>query len=349
VVVFRLASDSSVAATTTLLVLSAEFAVSAAGSGSVTRVVTNQTIAMLNIAGVDGTETRTGPGAILLGSGLKETSMANSPTATVEHGFRSFGGNAVATVGSLQVTHNAEARQATGGDPVGDLDQVIDDSGTGDDAMSTVEIMGNFSFATAAFLHDDNDCATGDGDTAGDDILMREGTDDVMVTGVETQNVTAFAEMMYLCIMVNPADEDGMRIPETAAYTAMGDYAKITDGAFDAAPMMQTLGAIKRDGTTVRFPYLTTREGYVQRIRIVNRGGEAKYTLDYATNAEAVEGTDEGVLEPGERKVLVVSDVVEITGSTTTAGTLIVEAESRTIDVATTVNTADGGIDTVVY
>ena len=99
----------------------------------------------------------------------------------------------------------------------------------------------------------------------------------------------------------------------------------------------------------MRFPYLTTREGYVQRIRIVNRGGAAKYTLDYATNAEAVAGTDEGVLEPGERKVLVVSDVVEITGSTTTAGTLIVEAEPRTIDVATTVNTADGGIDTVVY
>ena len=171
----------------------------------------------------------------------------------------------------------------------------------------------------------------------------------MMVTGVETQNVTAFAEMMYLCIMVDPADEDGMRIPETAAYTAMGDYAKIEDGAFDPAPMMQTLGAIKRDGTTVRFPYLTTREGYVQRIRIVNRGGEAKYTLDYATNAEAVEGTDEGVLEPGERKVLLVRDVVEITGSTTTAGTLIVEAEETLIDVATTVNTADGGIDTVVY
>ena len=107
---------------------------------------------------------------------------------------------------------------------------------------------------------------------------------------------------------------------------------------------------IDRNGTTVQLPYLTTREGYVQRIRIRNRGsGEAKYTLDYATNAEAVEGTDRGVLEPGERKVLVVRDVVEITGSTTTAGTLIVEAQPRQIDVATTVNTADGGIDTVVY
>ena len=115
-------------------------------------------------------------------------------------------------------------------------------------------------------------------------------------------------------------------------------------------PMPQPLGKIGRNGTAVRFPYLTTREGYVQRIRIVNRGGVAEYTLDYATNAEAVEGTDAGMLEPGERKVLVVRDVVTITdGTTTTAGTLIVEAEPTQIDVATTVNTADGGIDTVVY
>ena len=160
-VVFRLASNSSVATTATRLVLSAEFAVSAAGSGSVTRTVTNQTLAMLNIPGVDGTMTHTASGAILLGSGLKETSMANSPTATVEHGFRSFGGDAVATVGSLQVTFNGEVRQATSatGAVVNDLNQVIDNSGTGDDAMSTVEIMGNFSFATNAFLHGDNDCS----------------------------------------------------------------------------------------------------------------------------------------------------------------------------------------------
>ena len=36
-------------------------------------------------------------------------------------------------------------------------------------------------------------------------------------------------DMQYLCIMVNPDDEDGMRIPETGAYTAMGDY----EGAID--------------------------------------------------------------------------------------------------------------------
>ena len=359
-VVFRLSANGEVPSTTTFLVLSAEYAISAAGSGSVTRTATNQTLATLNIPGVTGSMTHPGSGVIKLGSGLKETSEAIDAEATVEHSFRSFGGAATATVGSLEVTFNGDvrrARDANGGD-VDSLDQVIDHTGTGDDAMSTVSIMGDFSFATKAFLHGDNDCGAspnvvtgGDPETAADatDILTREGTgDDEMVTGAADQNVTAFAMVQYLCIMVDTS-EDGMRIPETAAYTAMGDYAKIADGAFDAAPMKQTLGAIERDGTTVRFPYLTTRDGYVQRIRIVNRGGEAKYTLHYAANAEAVEGTDEGVLEAGERKVLVVSDVVEIDGSPTTAGTLIVEAESNLIDVATTVNTADGGIDTVVY
>ena len=48
-----------------------------------------------------------------------------------------------------------------------------------------------------------------------------------MVTGANKLNVTEFADMQYLCIMVDPTDEDGMRIPETVAYTAMGDY--VTD------------------------------------------------------------------------------------------------------------------------
>ena len=87
------------------------FAISAAGSGSVTRTVTNQSLAILGIPGVSGTMTHTASGVIKLGSGLKETSMAMSPTATVVHSFRSFGGSAVATVGSLQVTHNEMVRQ----------------------------------------------------------------------------------------------------------------------------------------------------------------------------------------------------------------------------------------------
>ena len=53
-VVFRLSATGEVPETTTRLVLSAEYAISAAGSGSVTRTATNQTLATLNIPGVTG-------------------------------------------------------------------------------------------------------------------------------------------------------------------------------------------------------------------------------------------------------------------------------------------------------
>ena len=53
------------------------------------------------------------------------------------------------------------------------LNQVIDNSGEGADVMSTVSIMGDFSFATKAFLHGDNDC----GAAADDPNLVTDGDD----------------------------------------------------------------------------------------------------------------------------------------------------------------------------
>ena len=357
-VVFRLSAIGEVAATDTLLVLSAEYAVSAAGSGSVTRTVTNQTIAGLGIPGVSGSMPHTGSGIIKLGSGLKETAMAMDQTATVEHSFRSFDGVATATVGSLQVTYNADVLQASGNDagsPVGMLDQVIDNGGTGDDAMSTVSIMGDFSFATKAFLHGDNDCGADpnvvtDGDTetatAATDILTREGTgDDEMVTGAADRNVTAFAEVQYLCIMVDTSEE-GMRIPDTVAYTTMGDYAKIEDGAFDPEPMKQTLGLIMRDGTTVRFPFLTSQARYNQVLRITNRGSNARYEFSSSEMDEPMEDT---LMGGGMTTRLLVRDLIG-DGVGEASGTLIIEAQPSTIDVALVhVNRDDSSTDTWIY
>ena len=356
-VVFRLSATGEVQETTTFLVLSAEYAVSAAGSGSVTRIVTNQTIAGLNIPGVSGTMPHTGSGVIKLGSGLKETDMAVDAEATVEHSFRSFDGAAVATVGSLEVTYNGDVRQSqdAAGAMVSNLNQIIDNTGTGDDAMSTVSIMGDFSFATKAFLHGDNDCGAdpnvvvtdGDEQTAAaeTEILTREGTgDDEMVTGAADQNVTAFADVQYLCIMVDTS-EDGMRIPETVAYTAMGDYAKITDGAFDPEPMKQTLGMITRDGTTVRFPFLTSQARYNQVLRVTNRGVTADYTFASDADDEMTGELPGG----GETANWLVEDLIG-EGVGGTAGTLIIEAQPHMIDVAIVhVNRGDGSTDTVIY
>ena len=77
IVVFRMDATATAVTTLTLIVLDAQFAISAAGSGSVTRTVTNQSLAVLNILGVTGMMTHTASGIIKLGSGVKETSMAN--------------------------------------------------------------------------------------------------------------------------------------------------------------------------------------------------------------------------------------------------------------------------------
>ena len=360
-VVFRLGTGSSVTMTTTNLALEAKYAISAAGSGSVTRTVTNQSIAGLNLPGISGTMTHTGSGVIKLGSGLKETAVAMNETATVEHSFRSFDGAAIANVGSLEVTFNAEARQArhVDGNVVSALTQVINAALTGEVPNSTVSIMGDFSFATMAFLHGDVDCSPEGTDTtplAGEtDILTREGTgDDIMVTGAAKQNVTAFESPAHLCIMVDTS-EDGMRIPDTAAYTAMGDYAKIENGAFDPAQTEQKLGAITRDGTTVRLPYLTTNAKFAQRLYIVNRGGEAAYEMDFQED-DTAGAMASGTLEANSRTMISVGEtatedaLVTIGDGGSTSGSLIIEAQPAMIDVATVqINRELGTTDTVVY
>ena len=192
--------------------------------------------------------------------------------------------------------------------------QIINDVvGADGESESTVDIMGDFSFATNAFLHGKQRPASQHRPTTcglfptAPGILKMEGTgDDVMVVGTTNpQNVAEFAEMMYLCIMVDPDDEDGMRIPETGVYTAMGDYeGAVEDAAFDPAPMKQTLGRIKRDGTTVRLPYLTTHEKFAQRLYIVNRGLETVYEMDFQ-EGDTPGAKASGMLEANSRTIIV--------------------------------------------
>ena len=215
--------------------------------------------------------------------------------------------------------------------------------------------MGDFSFATSAFVHGDDDCtdATGGTDTVLTDdpqLLTIEGEGDERTVEVDEVNVTAFATMQYICIMVDPTDEEGMRIPETVAYTAMGDYAKVNDDrAFDPESTKQTLGSIKRDGTTIGLPYLTTNAKFNQRLYIVNRGAAADYVIDFQMGDTPGEMA-EGMLEANSRTTLLVGDLVTVGEGGSTAGTLIIEAQPNMIDAATVqVSRELGTTDTVVY
>ena len=123
--VFRLDGTAGIAETTTLIVLQANFAISAAGSGSIKRTVTTQTIAVLGLSGVTGTRTHSGTGIIKVAAALDEKATALDPVADVGVSFKKFeGGRTTASVGTLMVGIKEGYRNASGGD-VDMLDAIL--------------------------------------------------------------------------------------------------------------------------------------------------------------------------------------------------------------------------------
>jgi hypothetical protein len=356
-VLFRL-TGGTVSSTDGALSLDADFAVSADG-GSATLTMTNQSIQGLNLPGVDGTETHEG-NPIMIASALNEVSTETDPTADVAaDGFMQFvdaAGRNVnsATVGSLMVgvTTGNDARRALDGTPVTDLATIVDTGS--DDAFppvpnSSVRFMGDFSFASSVTLHGNHDCSDAG---VGLQLLKMEGGEVSDTTMTVAVDVAIFATPKFLCITVNPTADDAMRIPATSAYTAMGSYTGVTDAAIGPRPEEQTLGMIERNGTTVRLPYLSTHAKFHQRIRIVNRGPDADYEMEFH-GADDVPGADaSGTLAANTITVLSLTDddVVTPANGNNTSGTIIAEAKPGLIDVATVLVTrATGASDTVVH
>jgi hypothetical protein len=349
--------------------LDADFAVSA-GGGSATLTMMNR------VAGVEKTH---GPvNVIMVAGALDETAMAMNATADVAaDGFLMFvGGRPTASLGTLQLGVKAMHLQASDGAAVDGLDDIMQighNTATPPAPSSTVSFMGDFSFASRVFLHGDDDCGAAltddyantvadgsalDGDTdaalAETDLLVKEGTgDDAVVTGT-TSAVTVgeagartFDAAQHLCIMV-----DGeTRIPSTEAYTAMGSYTAIANAAIGPMPEQQTLGMIRRNGATYHLPYLTTNAKYSQRLRIVNRGPEADYFIDFHGDGDS--DTVNGTLAEDSITVRLVGGddpLVTPGNGRSTSGSLVIEAQASMIDVATVQTNRDtGASDTVVY
>ena len=87
---------------------------------------------------------RTYDGAIRTETALQEKATAKNAEATVEHRFVSFGGKAMATLGSFMVSTNTKLLDAEDG---GLIDQNTDNDVI-DPTMGTVTIEGDFSFAS---------------------------------------------------------------------------------------------------------------------------------------------------------------------------------------------------------
>ena len=289
-------------------------------------------------------------------------------TADVAESFKKFtDGMSVASLGTLVVGVDTTVLAADGSALDGQA--AVMDVGDAADGTpnSTVNFMGDFSFASRVFTHGDDDCgaaATGTDPvvaSAEPDLLIRD--DDEMVTDTtmtKAANVTVFATTaQHVCIMVQGEDddsEDGMdapRIPETVAYTAMGSYMGLDNAAIGPMSQMQTLGMIGRNGATVHIPYMTTHESYNQTLVIVNRGPAADYEITFQPEdgTTATAGTDAiGELAANSTTVLslLIGDVVTLEGRQRTAATIIIEAQAGMISVATNQrNLSDGSTDTV--
>lgn len=346
-------------------VLTAKLAMGSGGSASI--VMRARNVDLGAVLGMDSPSVMNDAsysGAVKLTKALKESAEATDVTTTVTSGFKKFMGTTEpikVSLGSFMIGSSeqadsvSQANNATATDYVDEISHIAD---TPTDAeMNYVVFSGDFSFASAVGIYEEDTCTTAG---AGGDLRMMEGEgdDEVILDTTDPVAVSEFSDERFLCITVDqPTEEDAeaIIIPETAAYTVMATYEDLDSAAFGTEGETHTLGRIMRDGTTVRLPFLTTYSKYNQRLVIVNRGNAALYAISFTPEegVTAVPGSDAGgTLAANSTKVINIADgnLVTISGKTRTAGTLIVEAESTMIDVATTlVNIETGTTDTVVY
>ncbi len=152
-----------------------------------------------------------------------------------------------------------------------------------------------------------------------------------------------------LCVDVGRNNE--MALPE-GSYTVSFDLPGPRGTVASPPEFTGTIGSIIYNGTTIRAPYLTTHDGYNQRIVLVNRSNQnVPYSTTFTTEGDvtAVDGPDaRGTLPANSTTVLRVAHMVTLTGGTRASGVINVTAQSGHIDAAVTqVNLEDGSADTV--
>lgn len=341
------------------------FAVSGAGTGSITATVKNVTLAD---ATSDATATKAASmaGAVRVAAALREStysdvaggeSAIDVPTARVAHDYTSFGDSPFFpddpkqlsdTVGAVVVDVGTTTmfKTAEDGDVTVVLETIVDDE------ESMVTYAGDFSFASKAFLADTDACGGGD---VADDILMRGADGAVTNTMRLMPQILSDANMKYLCIMVDGDTE----ISPTTRYSVSVDYEVPEDAntrVYAPKGKARRLAYIALDGIRVTIPYLTTASQYNQRIVVANLSGvPVDYSMTFHPEAGVVAeaGADAMGMFAEGTTVLSVGrdDVVTIMGDRTrTAARLVIDSNSTSISVATTqVNIETGATDTVSY
>ena len=294
--------------------------------------------------------------AVTVGSAFSQTESAYVPTAMVKYDYMTFAkpgraGALVTTVGGLTVGVGVTSdgmgttRSASDSSPVTQLIHVMN--------KKTLQLGGgDFSFAKKVSWQSSTAC---DNDDA-DNIKMADGT--IMELTAAGSALKKSSKTGYLCIEVD-GDTAIPAVSEENRYTLAVSYEGVTSpGIAKYPPKDKTfdLGYIRRDGVSVNIAYLTSYEGYNQRIVIVNRGEATEYELEFNPEATVTvtPAMIEGMVPTGTTTLslqkMVEDGMIEIEGGTRTAASLTVHAQAKHIDIATvTVNRESRDTDTVTY
>ena len=168
------------------------------------------------------------------------------------------------------------------------------------------------------------------------------------------------AGVYMLCVTVDTAGmgSNQLPIPEGGYMATVKTLAAGGDSRVDTKEVASGLiGSIVRNGASVKVGFLTTAEKYNQRLIVVNHGSRSVAITNIEVNVQDdVEGFEvmgdpaELMIGPGEMKVYLVADVLEIMGRNRASGTLSFNGAKGDISVATTiVNREDGSTDTVMW
>jgi hypothetical protein len=356
-----------------VITLTAQFAITGSGSGSITRTVVNRA---LEGSGVSSSKTHVLPSAVRALPALKETIKPNEGPAisSVDFDFMTFYRSTAATrklaewVGYVELTvvaapaayrhAHAGGTDSEGGtlpDTVTALGEITSADTTTTPSGSTkinnsVVFSGEVSFLKKIGLMDAaagatvSTCAT-----IGDDLRVAS-TDDPAVLTDEFRTLKSgdFATRMFLCIQV-----DGETvIPPTDAYTVTTKYTGVTGAAFPPQGSTYELGGIVQDGTSYTIPYLTSFEDYNQRLSLVNFGPKPVrfnfHSFSHEDGVTVAEGMDATGVLPVGQTVLRTSDIVDIMGGNRASARLSIVSAPRHMSAAVQqINLETRGVDTV--
>ncbi len=295
--------------------------------------------------------------AVKFEPGIKiKFTQGDTVTADVEEDFKVFvGGAKKVSVGTIGFA-NSGARTFSDGTR----------GSANYSAKSVIEVAGDYSLAfdvvdprdatknaysKAAVQLDADGCAGADGVIDATSVAAELASFEVDIAN----DLAADGQHTYSVCLTSVGDTQA----EASSYSAtFNGVAVAAAGVTPLRGRSGDLGAIDRNGVVVQLPYLTTFEGYRQRIIIVNRNAtpveiaSMTFTPEEGTMATSKLTAEDMMIDAKKTKVLLVEDIVSLSGDRTrTAGTLSIVAKAGSIDVATQqVNLlGDGATDTVEY